>query len=629
MLKDIIEQLKEQCMAQCMAQCPSASHNDVNEKTDTSSVTLNGDSDLDIFQLPIALLEQKSTLEEHTINDLELLPLNPEVPSLYTYVFKPETIMGEKTIRLWSKYYTANIPFLKDSQTLLKHKLKYTGVSAETQLKVNEIWNEIKNETGFNEKYGYVEWSRLQILNNSSKFLQCLSIYNMASPVFSLFLPIVLLILPLLILKVRGVPITISKYIELLKVVFKKHQLGQIFDMSHASFEKIIYVLASAVFYIIQIYQNVMSCRRFYYNMAKIHDQIFTMRKYLEETINTMDIMRTQCQGLKSYQPFVETMNHHRQNYEYMLHEFNQVVPNKVSIQKFTQIGYSMKCFYKLYNNEAFIESLKYSFGFNGYMDNLNGIRKNISDKNISTCKFISAKKDKKADAKFVDAYFPALVNEHPVKNTYKLNKHLLITGPNAAGKTTLLKTTIFNIILSQQLGVGFYKKASFTPYDMIHCYINIPDTSARDSLFQAEAKRCKDIIDKIEERELPIINDGQPTPIKNLRHFCVFDELYSGTNPYEAVSSAYAFLKYLHENDNINFVLTTHFLELCRRLEKEKGMNNYHMKIETQEDDFKYTYKLKKGMSTIKGGIKVLKDLDYPTEIINTTIDTLKELEI
>ena len=52
-------------------------------------------------------------------------------------------------------------------------------------------------------------------------------------------------------------------------------------------------------------------------------------------------------------------------------------------------------------------------------------------------------------------------------------------------------------------------------------------------------------------------------------------------------------------------------------------------MKIETANDDFKYTYKLEKGISDIKGGIKVLKDLDYPAEIVNTTNHTLQDLDI
>ena len=105
--------------------------------------------------------------------------------------------------------------------------------------------------------------------------------------------------------------------------------------------------------------------------------------------------------------------------------------------------------------------------------------------------------------------------------------------------------------------------------------------------------------------------------------------------------------MKYLNKLENVNFVLTTHFLDLCRRLEKEKDMNNYHMRIDInkininktskdaerddaeRDDDFTYTYKLEKGISEVKGGIKVLKDLEYPPEIINTTVSILKELVI
>jgi len=358
--------------------------------------------------------------------------------------------------------------------------------------------------------------------------------------------------------------------------------------------------------------------------MSKIHEQLFTTRDYLERTIQNMDIMEKQCIGFKTYESFIKVMQTHRAVCIKALKEFQEVSPNKLCFKKITQIGHTMKCFYYLYKNTEFKTALYYSFGFNGFLDNLNGVRQNMKMKYINACKYASISKSKSksnkkiSPTKFVDAYFPTLVHNNPVKNSYKLDKHILITGPNAAGKTTLLKTTIFNIILSQQIGYGFYKKAKLMPYDMIHCYINIPDTSARDSLFQAEAKRCKDILNKIDT----IYN-------KNLRHFCVFDELYSGTNPYEAISSAYAFLKYLHKYDNVNFVLTTHFLDLCKRLEKEKKMHNYHMKIETNMDDFKYTYKMIKGISEVKGGIKVLKDLDYPIDIINMTSTTLKELTI
>ena len=397
----------------------------------------------DIFQLPIAFLERKAVLEEHTITDLELLPVEQK-ESLYNYVFKPETVFGEKTIPLWSKYYTPDTAFLKESQTLLKHKMKTCNIDAENQVKVQAVWQEIQSETGFAEKYSYIEWEKLHFLNHNAKFLQCLSIYNMSAPLFSLMLPLFFLILPLIIIKIRGMPITIEKYIELLKFVFKKHQLGQIFDLSKASVEKILYVAASLVFYLIQIYQNIMSCRKFYYNMTKIHEQIFTVRAYLDSTIANMDILKAQCSGLKTYEPFIEKMAYHRTICEYVLNDFNKVTPNKIRLKKIGQIGHTMRCFYQLYKNKQFHETLQYTFGLNGYIDNLSGLRKNVLAKNMNTCSF----KEKKS-VKFTNAYFPSLVNEKPVKNTYKIDKHLIITGPNAAGKTTLLKATIFNIILS------------------------------------------------------------------------------------------------------------------------------------------------------------------------------------
>jgi DNA mismatch repair ATPase MutS len=218
---------------------------------------------------------------------------------------------------------------------------------------------------------------------------------------------------------------------------------------------------------------------------------------------------------------------------------------------------------------------------------------------------------------KFKNAYFPSLVGKCPVKNTYKLKKPMLITGPNAAGKTTMIKTTIFNILCSQQTGFGYYESASFSPFDYIHCYINIPDTSGRDSLFQSEARRCKDIIDVMK-------NSGD-----DATHFCVFDELYSGTNPYEAIASATAFLRYLNTHTNSCYMITTHFLDICNRMKKDKTVLNMHMKIDesTINGDFIYTYKLQKGISHIKGGVKVLRDLDYPQYIIDETkrmIDTI-----
>jgi DNA mismatch repair ATPase MutS len=159
-------------------------------------------------------------------------------------------------------------------------------------------------------------------------------------------------------------------------------------------------------------------------------------------------------------------------------------------------------------------------------------------------------------------------------------------------------------------VGCGFYSEFSIHPYTHIHSYLNIPDTSGRDSLFQAEARRCKEIIDIIKT----------PEETNESRHFCIFDELYSGTNPVEATKSAYAFLLYLSQFKNVNFILTTHYTSICKKIKGVKRIRNYKMDITQDEDgNIKYTYMLKPGICKIEGAVEILKTLNYPAEIIET----------
>ena len=151
-------------------------------------------------------------------------------------------------------------------------------------------------------------------------------------------------------------------------------------------------------------------------------------------------------------------------------------------------------------------------------------------------------------------------------------------------------------------------------PFDHIYCYLNIPDTSGRDSLFQAEARRCGNILSNIQKKSTE-------------RHFCIFDELYSGTNPYEAIASAYSYLEVISKNKNVTFLLTTHFIKLCELFKKNKKIENRNMDTRMVGDTPKYTYKLINGISQIKGGISVLQNLGYPSEIISKTKEILKIL--
>jgi DNA mismatch repair ATPase MutS len=96
---------------------------------------------------------------------------------------------------------------------------------------------------------------------------------------------------------------------------------------------------------------------------------------------------------------------------------------------------------------------------------------------------------------------------------------------------------------------------------------------------------------------------------------------LYSGTNPEEAETSATSFMIYLQKYKNVSSILTTHFIKVCKNLEKIDSIQNCKMVAEKINNKINYTYKLELGISNVKGGINVLTEMNYPKEIIQNTI--------
>lgn len=431
----------------------------------------------------------------------------------------------------------------------------------------------------------------------------------------------------------------------------------------------------SVVFYVFQIYQNIMACVRFYRNIKLVHTHIHTINGYLTATGVNMSYMiqLIQTYHLSTYEPFREELTAKYTLLNQVTQALADISPFSVSLSKFFQIGYVMKNYYSLFSQTDLNELLEYSFGFNAYMEHLTACRSFVIDGRIHACSFTKAEAGAEAEAeaevvadtrpltpikeeaeaeakgeakgeteteteteaevvlppppppspalkksgitKLISQVYAPLQAANAttvVANDVILDKQLVITGPNAAGKTTVIKSTLFNLILSQQIGYGFYEHAEINPYDYLHCYLNIPDTSGRDSLFQAESRRCMEILRCIMEN-----------PTK--RHFCIFDELYSGTNPYEAVAAAYGYIAFISKNPRVDLILTTHYIELCELLEKQNSgaITNLHMSV--CADTGAYKYKIANGISTIKGGLKVLRDLDYPSEIVESASEIIR----
>jgi len=569
------------------------------------------------FKLPIQYLDKDNLFPlNNTISyDLELkIPSTQETSNtMYDYLFNPSHAFAKNMIPLWQQNITNDVLYLNDTKHILTNIPEYQYNMNQYKYEFNcdtvkNIWKSVKMDDYFLEKYNFIEWEMLKHLNDSPSFLQALTVAHVLSPIVSFALPILFLIFPFILLKIQGVPISVDIYIKTLQNVAKSHFIGKaITSFQSLSWDKLVYILFMFGMYIFQIYQNILLCKRFYANVININNDLLELRDYIDYTIYSMESFAPICNTCKSYKDFNRVNNENLSVLYDMKRELNDIYIFENNLKKFNTSGYMLQCYYKLYSSTEYENCIRYSVGFHGYMDNLLGIHTNIQSNVISYASF-----DDKNTCTFNKQYYPGLTHENPIKNDCNFDKNMIISSPNKSGKTTILKSTALNIIFSQQIGCGFYKSATLTPFTHIHSYLNIPDTSGRDSLFQAESRRCKEIIDNI-------IQYGD----SNYRHFCLFDELYSGTNPTEASKAGYAFLEYLQQHSNVTFILTTHYLSICKKFKQSTRVQNFKMVVHVNPDgSFQYTYKIKKGISKMKGGIRVLKDMDYPEDIIRTIED-------
>jgi hypothetical protein len=561
------------------------------------------------FKLPLNYLEtnDKFSLSDIVCADLELAK-GIEGKSMYDYIFLPKHQFAKEMIEKWKNEYTTNIEYLNDTKMVIKNMEQYKSVLPNYQVdcsNIMTIWKDLKEDNMFFDKYGYMDWDMLKYLNDSTTFLQAISFVNIMSPIISFIIPIFFIIFPFILLKIQRVEITFEVYFDVLTALAKNHFIGKaLSSMRSISWDKIVYLMVTIGLYFMQIYQNINICRRFYTNITKINKTLIEIREYLEYSISTMESYLKLNSRYSTYGYFCNDVKIHCDYLKQIHSELVPVRPFSHSISKFGEFGYLLRCYYRLHQNPEYEAGLRYSVGFEGYINNMFGVSENLKNGNVSFGDL-----SLEAPTEFKEQYYPALVNEMPIKNTCKFDKNMIISAPNKAGKTTILKTTILNIIFTQQLGCGFYDSATLVPYTHIHSYLNIPDTSGRDSLFQAEARRCKDILDVICK-----YSDSR------YRHFCTFDELYSGTNPDEASKAGHAFLEYLSQYQNVNFILTTHYLSICKKYKKSERIENFKMQVNILDNgEFDYTYKMKKGISKIKGALRVLKDMNYPEEIIKT----------
>jgi len=206
------------------------------------------------------------------------------------------------------------------------------------------------------------------------------------------------------------------------------------------------------------------------------------------------------------------------------------------------------------------------------------------------------------------------LLKNTQISNPVNLEKNIIITGPNAAGKTTYVKSITTNIIFAHTIGICYASAANIIIYDAIHTFMRISDVLGSKSYFEAESEYCSNMI-----------KTALKLNANNKKGLFLMDEPMHSTPPTEGMSVAYAVAEFISNIPEIKLIVTTHFHKL-NELEKKypDKFINLCVKAYQNEDDktFNFTYKINKGFSNQCIAIELLERENFPTEVIESAIN-------
>ena len=213
---------------------------------------------------------------------------------------------------------------------------------------------------------------------------------------------------------------------------------------------------------------------------------------------------------------------------------------------------------------------------------------------------------DKKME--MMEGYHPLI--ENPVANSIQVEKNILLTGSNASGKSTFLKTVGVNALLAQTIHTCMAKEFKL-PICKVFSSMSLKDSiPLKESYYMAEIKAIKRILDAEAKTDMII---------------CLVDEVLRGTNTVERIAASTQILKSM-SNKKIMCFAATHDVELTKTLAKE--YDNYHFEESMVKGDVQFSYKLKQGRANSSNAIDLLANLGYDGKIIEKARNMVNRFE-
>ncbi len=207
---------------------------------------------------------------------------------------------------------------------------------------------------------------------------------------------------------------------------------------------------------------------------------------------------------------------------------------------------------------------------------------------------------------------------ERYVPNSIKMdnseNQILLITGPNMAGKSTVLRQVALTVLMAQMGSFVPAKKASLCIVDRIFTRVGALDNlSSGQSTFMVEMEETANIVNNATQQSLIIL-----------------DEIGRGTSTFDGMSIAWAVAEYLHDLDNrgVKTLFATHYHEMTRLEDIKPRVKNFNIAVKEFNDNIVFLRRLVKGGTNKSYGIQVARLAGIPDIVINNAKNILSGIE-
>lgn len=209
----------------------------------------------------------------------------------------------------------------------------------------------------------------------------------------------------------------------------------------------------------------------------------------------------------------------------------------------------------------------------------------------------------------FGGVFHPAIADAVP--NDIEYDRNIIITGSNASGKSTFIKSVAINLILGQTIHTCTAEYASIPKCGVITSMAVRDDILSGESYYIREIKYLKRMIELCREDRLL---------------FLAIDEILKGTNTKERIAASKAILRYFLDK-RCMLLVATHDLELAKAF--VDTYDNYYFSEVIGSDDVSFDYTLHNGISNSSNAIALLRVMGFPIDITNKAEEEIEKSEL